>query len=92
MRVIKIAYSAPTNLYYMQGTTAVTEATFQFYVTIPTASRLKPSVTGTVTHYTISPALPKGLSMAETTGIITGKPTQTIVPTLYVALSICSNV
>ena len=33
-----------------------------------------PSVTGTVTSYTVSPALPAGLSLNGTTGIITGTP------------------
>ena len=36
---------------------------------------LSPSVTGTVTGYSISPALPAGLTLNTTTGVISGTPT-----------------
>lgn len=38
---------------------------------------LTPTVTGTVTSYSVSPALPAGLSLNATTGIISGTPTVT---------------
>lgn len=36
---------------------------------------LQPSVTGTVTSYSLAPALPGGLSLNTTTGVISGTPT-----------------
>ncbi len=36
---------------------------------------LTPSVTGTVTSYTVSPALPAGLALNATTGVVSGTPT-----------------
>ena len=44
---------------------------------------LSPSVTGTVTSYSISPALPAGLQLNTTTGVISGTPTQLILATNY---------
>jgi hypothetical protein len=38
-------------------------------------SSLSPSVTGTVTSYSVSPALPLGLSLDESSGVISGTPT-----------------
>jgi hypothetical protein len=37
---------------------------------------LTPAVSGTVNHYTVSPALPPGLSLDEQSGVISGTPTQ----------------
>ncbi len=42
-----------------------------------------PTVTGTVTSYTISPALPSGLSLNSSTGAINGTPSSTISSTSY---------
>ena len=57
---------APSNLSYNSPNT----------FTAGTAiSSLSPSVTGTVTGYTVSPALPTGLSINATSGIISGTPT-----------------
>lgn len=39
------------------------------------AAALSPTVTGTVTSYTVSPALPAGLTLNATTGVISGTPT-----------------
>lgn len=36
---------------------------------------LSPTVTGSVTSYSVSPALPAGLSLSSTTGVISGTPT-----------------
>jgi hypothetical protein len=38
-------------------------------------SSLTPTVTGTVTSYSVSPALPLGLSLDESSGVISGTPT-----------------
>jgi hypothetical protein len=42
-----------------------------------------PTVTGTVTSYSISPALPTGLSINPTTGIISGTPTVVVAATSH---------
>jgi len=39
------------------------------------ATALSPTVTGTVTSYTVGPALPTGLTLNGTTGVISGTPT-----------------
>jgi autotransporter-associated beta strand protein len=44
---------------------------------------LTPSVTGTVTGYSISPALPSGLSINATTGVISGTPSVILSATTY---------
>jgi hypothetical protein len=44
---------------------------------------LTPTVSGTVTQYAISPALPAGLSLSTTTGDISGTPTAPAVKTGY---------
>lgn len=38
-------------------------------------TNMVPSVTGTVTNYSVSPALPTGISIDSTTGVISGTPT-----------------
>lgn len=45
------------------------------FVVNNTITPLTPSVTGTVTSYSVSPALPAGLSLSTTTGVISGTPT-----------------
>jgi|GEM_PF-3518858 len=37
---------------------------------------LTPAVSGTIGHYTVSPPLPRGLSLDEESGVISGTPTQ----------------
>jgi Putative Ig domain len=44
---------------------------------------LSPSVTGTVTSYSISPALPAGLQLNAATGVISGTPTELSLATNY---------
>lgn len=44
---------------------------------------LAPSVTGTVTSYSVSPSLPAGLSLSTTSGTISGTPTATSAATTY---------
>jgi hypothetical protein len=58
--------SAPSALSY----TSPTQATVGTSIT-----SLTPTVTGTVTSYSVSPALPAGLAISTTTGVISGTPT-----------------
>ena len=44
---------------------------------------VNPAVTGTVDSYSISPALPAGLSIDPTTGVISGTPTVTATSAIY---------
>lgn len=44
---------------------------------------LTPTVTGTVTGYSVSPALPAGLSINATSGVISGTPTATAAQATY---------
>jgi len=44
---------------------------------------MSPTVTGTVTGYTVSPALPAGLALSATTGVISGTPTATAAQATY---------
>lgn len=65
---------APSDLSYSSpGTIAVGEA----------ITSLTPSVSGTVTSYSVSPALPAGLSLDSTTGVISGAPTTATPNTSY---------
>ena len=43
----------------------------------------RPAVTGTVTGYAVSPALPTGLSLNTATGVISGTPTSGFAATVY---------
>jgi gliding motility-associated-like protein len=54
-----------------------------FFTIDATISPLFPSVVGTPTAYSISPALPAGLSIHPTTGIISGKPTEYSATKIY---------
>jgi hypothetical protein len=58
---------APSNLAYPQS--SITAAVGQAITTDT------PSVTGTVTSYSVSPALPAGLNISSSTGTISGTPT-----------------
>jgi hypothetical protein len=51
-------------------------STPQTYIVNSAIPPLTPTVGGTVTNYTISPALPAGLTLNPTTGVISGTPTQ----------------
>lgn len=53
------------------------------YYTGSTISSLTPTVTNSPTSYSISPALPAGLSFDTTTGIISGTPTGSSSSTIY---------
>ncbi|MGH7163205.1 MAG: CHRD domain-containing protein [Planctomycetota bacterium] len=67
--------SAPSNLSY---TTPVT------YKTGHQITANSPTVTGTVSSYSVSPALPGGLSLHMTTGVISGTPTAVTAAANYV--------
>jgi hypothetical protein len=65
----------PTNLVYPQ--TSIPAAVGQAIVTdIPT-------VTGTITSYTVSPSLPAGLNISASTGAISGTPTSVTAQATY---------
>ncbi len=46
-------------------------------------SPLLPTVTGTVTSYTVTPSLPSGLSLSSSTGAISGTPTTASATAIY---------
>lgn len=48
-----------------------------------TIAPLVPTVTGQVTHYTVSPALPAGLSLSAVSGTISGTPTAAVATAPY---------
>lgn len=58
---------APSNLSYSSSTLNLTVGTAM--------TSLSPTVTGIVTSYKVSPALPSGLSLNSSTGVISGTPT-----------------
>lgn len=49
-----------------------------------------PTVTGTVIRYSVSPALPYGLSLNDSSGVISGRPFTTSPPTQYTVTAINS--
>ncbi|RZJ67917.1 MAG: T9SS type A sorting domain-containing protein [Flavobacterium sp.] len=72
--IITITPAAPTALSYTSPNT----------FTVGTAiANLNPTVTGTVTSYSVSPALPAGLSLNTTTGVISGTPTAVTATATY---------
>ncbi len=61
-------------------------------MTVGTAiAALTPSVSGTVTSYSVSPSLPAGLTLNTTTGVISGTPTVAAPNTSYVVQAINSS-
>ncbi|HYH16876.1 MAG TPA: Ig domain-containing protein, partial [Flavisolibacter sp.] len=72
--LVAIAQQAPTSLKYPSSVVAITNFSNVY---------LAPTVSGSVTTYSISPALPTGLSLAANTGIITGTPTVASPATTY---------
>jgi hypothetical protein len=72
---IAVGLAAPSNLVYPQ--TSITAS-------VGTAiSADVPTVSGTVTAYTVSPALPAGLTLDPTAGTISGTPTTVIAQATY---------
>ena len=74
--------SAPT-ISYSPNTFSLTQGTAMNTVT--------PTVTGTVTSWTISPSLPAGLSLSTSTGAISGTPTALSSQTAYTVNASNSN-
>jgi hypothetical protein len=72
---VTVNIAAPSNLVYVQTTIT---ATVGQAITPDT-----PTVTGTVSSYSVSPALPAGLSLNTTTGTISGTPTATAAQASY---------
>jgi len=72
---ITVNPAPPSNLTYPQMTIMATVGTA---ITPDT-----PTVTGTVTGYTVSPTLPAGLTIDGTTGTISGKPTTVTAQAAY---------
>jgi uncharacterized protein (TIGR03118 family) len=68
------------------GTVAPTGLTYTAPATLNVGTAitpLSPTVTGTVTGYTVSPALPAGLALNATSGVISGTPTATAAQATY---------
>jgi hypothetical protein len=72
---ITVTGVAPSNLVYPQ-----TSLSTNVNIAITTDT---PTITGSVTGYSISPSLPAGLSINSTTGAISGTPTTTSSQTTY---------
>jgi hypothetical protein len=72
---ITVSAAPPTNLAYPQTSIAATIG--------QAISADTPTVTGTVTTYSINPALPAGLNINTTTGAITGTPTTVTAQATY---------
>jgi hypothetical protein len=73
--VVNVALSPPSNLSYSSSSLSLT-------VNTP-MTNLTPSVTGTVTSYTASPALPTGILLDASSGLISGTPSATSPSTSY---------
>ena len=67
---------APKNLSYPNNSLNLTVGT--------PINPLTPSVTGTVTTYSVSPSLPSGLILNATTGVISGTPSSSLNTTTYI--------
>ena len=72
---VTVTLAAPSNLVYPQTTINATVG--------QSISSDTPTVTGTVSTYTVSPALPAGLSVSPTTGAISGTPTAAATQATY---------
>jgi hypothetical protein len=72
---IAVILAPPTNLVYPQAT--ITSNVGQAITTDT------PSVTGTVSTYTVSPALPAGISLNASTGAVSGTPTTVTAQATY---------
>jgi hypothetical protein len=79
---IAVVIPPPSNLSYTYQST---------YIQGTPITPLTPQVTGTVTQYSILPALPAGLSLNTTTGVISGTPTTPAIYTFYVVTAMNST-
>jgi len=72
---ITVYYAPPSNLFYASSNNMYIGGT-------PIADNV-PTITGIVLSYSVSPALPPGLSLNDTTGVISGAPDTTSPSTTY---------
>ena len=76
--------TATVNITVTDALPAISYSTPQVYTKGITITSLIPTSTGgTVTNYSVSPALPAGLSMNAATGVITGTPTSVTASAVY---------
>src|SRR5688572_18261061 len=66
--------AAPSNLSY---------ASPQVFVVSQPITAVNPTVAGSITNYSVSPALPDGLTINATTGAISGTPTTPTAAAMY---------
>ncbi|MDF5691499.1 putative Ig domain-containing protein [Aquirufa aurantiipilula] len=78
-----ISSTTTVSFYSTPPPSALSYTTPNVYTVGSTITNLNPTVTGTVTSYSISPGLPTGLSFNTTTGVISGTPTVTSPATDY---------
>jgi mono/diheme cytochrome c family protein len=71
---LTVQIAAPSGLSYTSPSVATVGVAF---------APLTPTVTGTVTSYTVAPALPAGLTLNPTTGVISGTPTAAVAAAPY---------
>ena len=75
--------SGPTGPTGSRPPTGLSYSTPQTYPLNQAITPLKPTVTGTVTGYQVSPSLPQGLSLDTSTGVISGAPSVVSSTTTY---------
>jgi len=73
---IKVNDQAPTALSYAAGTSS-------YIVATPITPNFPTNTGGTVVSYSVTPALPGGLSLSRTTGVISGSPAIVTAATNY---------
>ena len=87
--------NATVNITVLSGITPPTNLTYSSpvsYATGATITANAPSVTGgPITTYSVSPALPAGLSLDTSTGVISGKPTATATVETYTVTAANAN-
>jgi hypothetical protein len=75
--------SPPTGPTGISAPSGLSYSTPQTYPLNQAITPLKPTVTGTVTAYQVSPSLPQGLSLDTSTGVISGAPSVVSSATTY---------
>ncbi len=77
---ITVNVAAPAGLTYSPGTAVYTVGT-------PIAANTPTSTGGAITGYSVTPALPAGLSLDDVKGIINGTPTAVVAATSYTVMA-----